>query len=41
MGAKVEIIPEAGHLPHEEQPARLADLVGVVFDRMNRITRME
>jgi pimeloyl-ACP methyl ester carboxylesterase len=26
-GAKVEIIPEAGHLPHDEQPARVAGVV--------------
>jgi pimeloyl-ACP methyl ester carboxylesterase len=26
-GARVEIAQEAGHLPHEEQPARLAELV--------------
>jgi pimeloyl-ACP methyl ester carboxylesterase len=26
-GSRVEIIPEAGHLPHEEQPARLAEVV--------------
>jgi pimeloyl-ACP methyl ester carboxylesterase len=25
-GARVEIVEQAGHLPHEEQPARLADL---------------
>jgi pimeloyl-ACP methyl ester carboxylesterase len=26
-GSRVEIVPEAGHLPHEEQPARLDALV--------------
>jgi pimeloyl-ACP methyl ester carboxylesterase len=26
-GSRVEIIAEAGHLPHEEQPARLAEVV--------------